>query len=298
TEAWFTDLKEKDDVVKKVGKVTHEELVKAVAECSGESIAESRSLLAMLKKADKADHKERKMEENVARTKKAKYAAATSASTRPVRPRPAPPPPDVSPPQPQCHATIAQQFITRPAAAGIAVNAWFLLGHVHFLVNNPELGIPFNTRLLTEQAAEKVFRAARAVLGGENFTLAEFFRRCDRLTALAILRVLHAGDFGFPEHDTKWKWDERRKSDDKAVPLPAEFSMTDACSAVMSAKLLCINDMGRVGVDVHRFTKVYHLDDGTLDSLDPDEVDKGDELVPPPRAEAVEILAVRVSHSL
>jgi hypothetical protein len=257
----------------------------------------------MLRKAAKDEHKKRKVEEKVPRTKKAKstlQTAATSASAPLAHPPAAPPTPAAPPPPPlhQHHATLAQKFITRPAAAGIAINAWFLLGHVHFLVNNPELGIPFNPRLLTEQAAEKVFRAARAVLGGENFTLAEFFRRCDRLTALAILRVLHESDFAFPEHDTKWKWDERRSSDDNAGPLAPEFSMTDARSAIMSAKLLCINDMARLGVDVHRFTKIYHLDDGTLDSLEPDEADKADEFVPPPRTEAVNILVVRNPHLL
>jgi hypothetical protein len=300
TEAWFTDLKEKDDVVKKTSKETDKELVAEVAACSGTTKAEARELLALLRRADRDEQKKRKMEENVPRTKKAKSAmqtAATSALAPPARP-PAAPSTPATPLVHQHHGTLAQKFITRPAAAGIAINAWFLLGHVHFLVNNPELGIPFNPRLLTEQAAEKVFRATRAVLGGENFTLAEFFRRCDRLTALAILRVLHESDFAFPEHDTKWKWDERRKSDDKAGPLAAEFSMTDARSAIMSAKLLCINDMARLGVDVHRFTKIYHLDDGTLDSLDPDEADKGDEVVPPPRTEAVSILVVRNPHLL
>ena len=53
------------------------------------------------------------------------------------------------------------------------MNAWFLLAFINFLAQHDDLRkeIPFVTRLLTEQSAEKVFRAVRAVLGGENFRL-------------------------------------------------------------------------------------------------------------------------------
>lgn len=193
--------------------------------------------------------------------------------------------------------TVAQQFITRTAAAGISINAWFLLGFVHTLIKHPALRnrIPFNTRLLSEQAAERLFRAVRAVLGGENFTLSDFFRRCDRVVAYSILRVLHE-DFIFPEHSSSWKWDETQKSDMHTGPLSAAITEEAVITAIMDAKLQCISDMLAVGVDVNKFKAIYHLDDGTLNELDEDEDLSGvheDVTVPAP-AEAVQIVtAVR-----
>jgi nicotinic acid phosphoribosyltransferase len=196
------------------------------------------------------------------------------------------------------------QFITRTAAAGIAMNAWFLLGFVHTLLQHPELRseVPFNTRLLTEQKAEKVFRAARAVLGSENFTLADFFRRCDRFTALSILRVLHEGDFVSPEHESAFKWDESHPSDTAAKLLPDSVTMEAVRCAIMDARLAAASDALSVGIDVNKFKAVFNLDDGTLDELDKDELDesKNDargELTLPPPAEAVQICSAVLVRS-
>src|SRR5687768_16082484 len=71
------------------------------------------------------------------------------------------PAPPLASSSPTKRPTVAQQFITRTAAAGISINARFLLGFVHILIKYPALRdrILFNTRLLTEQAAERLFRA-------------------------------------------------------------------------------------------------------------------------------------------
>lgn len=148
--------------------------------------------------------------------------------------------------------------------------------------------------MLTEQAAERLFRAVRAVLGGENFTLSDFFRRCDRVVAYSILRVLHE-DFVFPEHASSWKWDEAQRSDLHAGPLPATITPNAVISAIMDAKLQCISDTLAVGVDVNKFKSIYHLDDGTLDELDEDEElsEVHEDITVPPPAEAVQIVTVR-----
>lgn len=166
------------------------------------------------------------------------------------------------------------KFVTRTAAIGASLNAWFLLAFIHFLAQHDDLRkeIPFITRLLTEQAAEKVFRAVRAVLGGENFTLAEFFRRCDRIAALSILRALHEGiDFDFPECKSAFRWDEALASDKAAHPLPDSAS-TSLTAAIKAAKLAVIADMLALGVDVYKLGSSHHHFDanGAEEELDDD----------------------------
>jgi len=190
------------------------------------------------------------------------------------------------------------QFITRTTAAGIAINAWFLLGFVETLLRHPELRreVPFVTRLISEQKAEKVFRAARMVLGGENFTLAEFLHRCDRLMALSMLRVLREADLVFPEHDSTFKWDETQRADHDAALLADNITIDSVRAAVMDARLACVSDMLALGVDVNKFIAVFHLDDGTLNELDTDDAAETDatKLMPPTSAELISLLGVRV----
>lgn len=199
--------------------------------------------------------------------------------------------------------TLAKRFITRSAAAGIAINAWYLLGLMHTLVKNPALRerLPFNPRMFTEQAAEHLFRSVRAVLGGENFTLGDFLRRCDRVLAYAMLRVLHNGDFKFPEHAWSWKWDETQKSDLCAAPLPSSITESSLTCAVMEAKWACICDMLTVDIDVAKLTDVHNFDTGVLDELEEDDElqqeahDAQPAVVAPPAPEAVQIVAVQMS---
>lgn len=304
TEAWYTDLKERSGPAKAQKEAERKakearrraedqqrlkEIIDERKERDHVTINKktARLLLSEEKKAKKELEKKRKLEARAAAQVRARAApAATHIPASSAAPPPA---------APASLPTVAQQFITRPAATGIAINAWFLLGHLHFLVTSRELNIPFNTRLLTEQAAEKVFRAARAVLGGENFTLPEFFRRCDRFMALAVLRQLHRHDFVFHEHDSSWKWDERHRSDHHAGPLPDSFMMEEVLCGITDAKLACVADMLQLNVDVNKFKAVYSLDEGTLKELDKDEADAGDvadeeDYAPPPAAEAEEMV--------
>jgi len=167
------------------------------------------------------------------------------------------------------------QFITRTAAIGIALNAWFLLGLVHMLAQHPDLRntIPFITRLLTEQGAEKVFRAMRAVLGGENFTLSDFFRRYDRVMALSILRAVHEGiNLRFPDHECSFRWDETQPADTTAGALPACITMAEVIAAIARAKASLLADAFKVGIDVAKLPRIYHLDlDVNVDDLDADD---------------------------
>jgi hypothetical protein len=300
TEAWYTDLKERSEpakVQKEAERKAKEAQRRAKDAQRVEEIVNEKKLtdqitiskqlarkwLSEEKKAKKDEEKKRKQEAQ-ARGKKRTNLVASMAPDSATPPPAAPAPP----------ATVAQQFLTRPAATGIAINAWFLLGHLHLLVTNRHLNIPFNPRLLTEQAAEKVFRAARAVLGGENFTLSDFFHRCDRLLALAVLRQLRRLNFAFPEHDSSWKWDERHKSDELAGALPDSFTMDEALCGITDAKLACVVDMLQLNVDVNKFKAVYALDEGTLKELEKDEPGEPDEqVVAPPAGEAEAIVVVR-----
>ncbi len=164
------------------------------------------------------------------------------------------------------------QFITRPAAIGIALNAWFMLAFVHTLCQYEDLRktIPFVPRLLTEQGAEKVFRAMRAVLGSENFTLSDFFRRFDRVTALSILRAVHEGvDMRFPDHECAFRWDETQPADAKAGLLPASVTMDAVNAAIGRAKASLVADALKVGIDVANLPYIVHLDRaGDLADLD------------------------------
>jgi hypothetical protein len=168
--------------------------------------------------------------------------------------------------------TVAMQFITRPAAIGIALNAWFMLAFVHTLCQYEDLRktIPFVPRLLTEQGAEKVFRAMRAVLGSENFTLSDFFRRFDRVTALSILRAVHEGvDMRFPDHECAFRWDETQPADAKAGLLPASVTMDAVNAAIGRAKASLVADALKVGIDVANLPYIVHLDRaGDLADLD------------------------------
>ena len=169
---------------------------------------------------------------------------------------------------------------------------------MHTLVKNPALRerLPFNPRMFTEQAAEHLFRAVRAVLGGENFTSSDFLRRCDRVLAYAMLRVLRDGDFIFPEHASSFKWDETQKSDLHAAPLAASVSESDLISAITEAKLECIVDMLALNVDVNKFTDVHNFDTGVLDELEEDDELRGGAqqqlMAAPPASEAVQLVAV------
>ena len=280
-EAWYTDLKEKDQVVKEKAHIDaamdkskkqseNNWTVKQYAEWKKQNNKEAKEA----KRKAKEEEKKRKAEEKVAARKKAKADSATPAIPSGASVLLPAPPVLTEQPAPQ-RTNVAMKFITRTAAAGISFNAWFLLAFLHTLAQSEDLRvlIPFATRLLTEQAAEKIFRAVRAVLGGENFTVADFFRRCDRFMAYNILRALHDGiDFVFPEHESTWKWDETVTSDKADHSLPASVTTAGAIGAIMSAKLACIADMLAVHVDVNKFKAILHLDvDSNLDELEQDE---------------------------
>jgi len=136
------------------------------------------------------------------------------------------------------------------------------------------------------------------VLGGENFTLESFFHRCDRLTALAVLRVLRRSEFTFPQHDSSWKWDERCKGDQADAPLPDSFDMSTISLGMLDGQLAAAADMLWLGVDVHKFKAVYAFDEGALKELDSEEVDEGERVVPPPPKEAVQLVSVRAAQQL
>lgn len=174
--------------------------------------------------------------------------------------------------------TVASQYITRTAAAGVCFNAWFLLAFTTVLTRDPDLrtSIPYVTRLLTEQAAEKIFRGARATLGGENFTVAEFFRRCDRVMAHSALRAMHEGEhFVYPDHDSAFRWDEYLRFDTRAKSLPAHVTADTLCMAMRDAKLACVADLLTVGVDVTKLGTICDLGGGQhVDELDQEEIEE------------------------
>lgn len=271
TEAWYADLKrraaEDKEISKELAKDAKEAKLQEYREKYNCSVQDARILLteekkkaATAAKAVKEARKRMTSEEKKRAKKVAKLTGQTGPAPTPRRP------------------TVGQQFITSTAAAGISFNAWFLLSYLHLLIHNPLLRskLPFNTRLFTEQPAERMFRAVRAVMGGENFTLAEFFRRCDRSTALMMLRVIHEQDLAFPSHDSSWKWDEKQATDKLSQQLPDGITMADAVAAIKAAKASCIADMRTVGVDVSKFTEVFHFDLGALDDLEKDNADVAD----------------------
>lgn len=145
--------------------------------------------------------------------------------------------------------------------------------------------------MLTEQSAERIFRALRAVLGGENFTLSEFFQRCDRITAYAMLRVLYEDTFAFPEHKSSWKWDETQFSDLCASTLPSSVTEAAVIEAINEAKRLCVEDMKLLGIEVHELKCIYSLD---TTSTHEHELDEDDDLSGLPEAIAVPIAAEAV----
>lgn len=125
----------------------------------------------------------------------ASIGASVSTQSEQKRRRTGDEPPPAPPTKPP---SVASQCLTRTAAVGIALNAWYLLAYTGLLCTDDlRATIPYAPRFLTEQAAEKVFRAVRAVFGGENFTLADFFRRFYRFMALGILRATHEGELAF-----------------------------------------------------------------------------------------------------
>lgn len=292
-EAWYTDLKAKDSIAKETARL-NEGIAKAKI-CAergwntkkyddwkrkqAKEAKEAKKLAKEEAKKRKAEEKALAREEQKKKKKKKKAMVLADDTTAPPFPSLLTsvllPPPIAAPQSAQHRPTVAMQFITRTAAAGISFNAWFLFAFLHVLAQSEHLraAIPFATRLLTEQAAEKIFRAVRAVLGGENFTLADFFRRCDRFMAYNILRALHDGvDFVFPEHDSAWKWDESVASDKEVHSLPASATTAAAIGAITSAKLSCIADLLAVDIDVHKFESILHLDvDVNLEELEPDE---------------------------
>lgn len=158
--------------------------------------------------------------------------------------------------------TVASQFTTRTAAAGVAFNAHFLVGLVYTLATNVDLrhNVPFAPRQLTEQEAEKIFRAARAVLGGENFTLADFLRRCNHLMAHGILKAQHSGvDFVYPACEKAWRWDETLASDRTTAPLPDAVTVALLLEALRRAQMRAECELRKVGVDVQSFTDIRHV---------------------------------------
>lgn len=210
-EGWFTQLKEEDDKQREAERINKgEEKARVCSErgskrqyeqeqrkerqkCKEEQKAEKerqKREADALKEAARKNKRRRKGQAIMASTAPAPAGAAVVAAPTLVAPAAALGTPAASRRRP----TVAAQFITRTAAAGVSFNAWFLFGFVHTLiVNDLRRSIPFAPRQLTEQEAEKIFRAARAVLGGENFTFADFLRRCDYLMAHGILKAQHGG---------------------------------------------------------------------------------------------------------
>ena len=310
-EAWYTDLKEKDAVVKEQQRVANGlEKARICAE-NNWTVKQYNEEMKKRKKEEKEAQRRAKNEAVVTalkakveqkQRKKQKASAATTmtcpapivtplsisasvsiltpsgtplaglASAAPLPRAPAPP---ADAPMPTIRRTVAMKFVTHTAAVGASLNAWFLLAFIHFLAQHDDLRkeIPFVTRLLTEQSAEKVFRAVRAVLGGENFTLGEFFRRCDRIAALGILRALHENvDFDFPREEAEFRWDETLASDKTARPLADSISTSSATVAIGAGKLTVIADMLALGIDVHTFGVIRHFDkNGTEEELDHEE---------------------------
>lgn len=291
-EAWFSTLKEEANVAKRV---RHETDAMAVARIMSEkniTATKAKEILRAEKKlkkeatkqaqaASKEEEKKRKKveREEKKKAKKSKIAAPPTvplAAPRPTAttatlsiPPPPPPPPPTTP-----RSTVAMQFVTRTAAAGVSFNAWFLLAFVDLLIRNNKLrsAIPFNPRFLTEQPAEKIFRATRATLGGENFTLAQFFQRCDHFMAHNILRAEHEGvDFVYPDHDAAFRWDEILKYDSCIGVLADTTSLDSITAAIKAAKDACVSHSQAVGIDVEKIKEILHLDvNANLKEMDED----------------------------
>jgi hypothetical protein len=286
-EGWFTQLKEEDEKRKEADRINKGEEKARV--CSERGISkrqyeqEQREERQRRKEAHEADKERQKREadalkearrKNKRRRKgQAQASASAAAVVAPALVAPAAAAP--APPAASRRPTVAAQFITRTAAAGVSFNAWFLFGFVYTLITNDELrrSIPFAPRQLTEQEAEKIFRAARAVLGGENFTFADFLRRCDHLIAHGILKTQHGGvDFVYPEPDKAWKWDEKLASDRKATPLPDAITLAALLQAVQTAQARAVAALGKVGIDVASVATVRHLTaDNHVNEMDNEE---------------------------
>lgn len=306
-EAWYTDLRIKNEAAKRDRKAAKEEEKKRVCKEMGWTVKRYNEEQKKLKAAEK-ERAQLVDAEPAAAPAKRKRSATKTAATAAIAPAAVAPPAAAPPPAefeeilsnglvmevrvrgdsekrltqlfvqntvPAKPPTVAMQFITRPAAIGIALNAWFLLAFVYLLCQFPDLRktIPFVTRLLTEQGAEKVFRALRAVLGGENFTLSDFFRRFDRVMALAILRAIHEGvNLRFPDHECSFRWDETQPADAKAGLLPDSVTMDKVTTAILRAKNSVVKDMLTLGLDVAKLPRIDHLDvAGALADVDGDD---------------------------
>ena len=283
SEGWFTHLKEADKKRKDAERIAKDEEKARV--CSERGITkaqytqeqrEKRKHEKEVKKAEKQKQKREAQEQKealkAAKKKQKKNASSTLMSLPSLELSPPPPPAATKPPP-----TVAAQFITRTAAAGISFNAWFLLGFMCTLITNDELrrSTPFAPRQLNEQEAEKIFRSVRAVLGGENFTLADFLRRCNDFTAHAIIKARHSGvDFVYPQMDKAWRWDEKQVTDRAVSFLPATLTLEDLCLAIESAQKMCVKELSDLGIDVAAFDAVLHLDCSGSDLAELDELDE------------------------
>lgn len=281
SEGWFTHLKEVDKKRKDVERIAKDEEKARV--CSERGITkaqytqeqrEKRKHEKEVKKAEtqkqKREAQEHKEALKAAKKKQKKNASSTLMSLPSLGLLP---PPAATKPPP----TVAAQFITRTAAAGISFNAWFLLGFMCTLITNDELrrSTPFAPRQLNEQEAEKIFRSVRAVLGGENFTLADFLRRCNDFTAHAIIKARHSGvDFVYPHADKAWRWDEKLASDRAVSFLSATLTLEDMCQAIESAQKMCVKELSDLGIDVAAFNDILHLDCSGSDLAELDELDE------------------------
>ena len=316
-EAWYTDLKEKDVVVKKQQHLVNGMEKARICAENNWTVKQYNEEMKKRKKEEKEAQQRAKEEATIAalkakmeqkqRKKQKTSSAATTTMTCPAPLTTAPlsipasasvvltpsgtpfaspatltsvPPPRApallsDAPTPATRRTVATKFITRTAAVGASLNAWFLLAFIDFLTQHDDLRkeIPFVTRLLTEQSAEKVFRALRAVLGGENFTLGDFFRRSDRIAALSTLRALYEGvDFDFPREEAEFRWDETLASDKAARPLADSISTSSATAVIGAGKLAVVADTLALGIDVHKLGAIHHFDEnGTEEELDEEE---------------------------
>lgn len=279
TEGWFTHLKETDEKQKKAEQISKsEEKARVRAEqgiLAKEYDRQQREARKQQRAEAKAEQEKKKREakklkEAAKKQKKSEANNRMTTTVAPPLPSPLPPASSAATHAPK-RPTVASQFTTRTAATGISFNAWFLFGFVYTLITNDDLrrNVPFAPRQLTEQEAEKVFRAARAILGGENFTLTDFMRRCNHLVAHGILKARHNGvDFVYPEPASAWKWDERMASD-SAARLPDTITIEELLAAVKSARAIAIEELRQVGIDVDTFVSVRHLDvDNHADELD------------------------------
>ena len=162
------------------------------------------------------------------------------------------------------------------------------------------MAVPYLPRLLTEQAAEKIFRAARATLGGENFTIADFFHRCDRVMAHNTLRATHEGaHFCYPPSESAFRWDEILRFDSAAEPLPSSVTTESLSVAILDAKLACIADLLAVGVDVHTLGPIHDFTSSVmLDELDGDDSNPGPMEAPAVRDVVDLPLAVSIAENV